>query len=77
MEIASVKKFEKPEAGSDLELRSCPFCGGTEVVYAMYNRLALGERWAAICMDCMAEIDPGWAQTKSAVQALWNRRDGK
>ena len=27
-----------------------------------------------LCMNCMAQIDPGWAQSWGAVQELWNRR---
>lgn len=63
----------KPDAGSTLELSPCPFCGGTEIVYFRYRHLA-GDRFGVLCCDCMGNIDPGWAQQKSIVQAMWNRR---
>lgn len=68
-----VIEFCKPESGSDLALQPCPFCGNDEIVYARYQHAA-GERWMALCTGCMASIDPGYAQTKDAVQTLWNRR---
>lgn len=63
----------KPTKGSGLELTPCPFCGSTEVVYMSYNHAA-GKRWAAVCMGCIAMVDPGWAQQRHQVQDLWNRR---
>lgn len=62
-----------PKKGTDIELASCPFCGSDEIVYMKYNHAA-GERWAVVCMGCMASIDPGWAQQKHQVQDLWNKR---
>lgn len=73
MKMEDVIDVYKPEEGSDLKLLPCPFCGGNEIVYMKYNYSA-GERWAAVCMGCMAAVDPGWAQQKHQVQDLWNRR---
>lgn len=73
MSMIDAKEIYKPKKGSDLYLLPCPFCGCEEVVYMKYDH-ATGERWAAVCMDCMAEIDPGWAQEKYAVRDMWNRR---
>ena len=63
----------KPEKGSCLELKPCPFCGSDEIVYAKYNHAA-GERWRVFCTHCMAGVDPGYAQTEHCVQKMWNRR---
>ena len=74
MDIATVVKFEKCDNEGDLKLLPCPFCNNEEsVVYAQYKHTA-GLRWAVLCMNCMAEIDPGWAQSKHAVRAIWNKR---
>lgn len=63
----------KPEKGTAFELKPCPFCGSEEVYYVKYNHAA-GERWAVCCINCMAEIVPGYAQDKHCVQEMWNRR---
>ncbi|NMB69831.1 restriction alleviation protein, Lar family [candidate division WWE3 bacterium] len=63
----------QPKEDEDLKLLPCPFCGSHDIVYMKYNHAA-GERWAVVCMGCMADIDPGWAQQKHQVQDLWNRR---
>ena len=34
-----VIEFYKPESGSDLALRPCPFCGNDEIVYARYQHV--------------------------------------
>ena len=73
MNMIVEKEICKTKKGSDLHLLPCPFCGCEEVVYMKYDHVA-GERWAAVCMGCMAEIDPGWAQEKYAVRDMWNRR---
>lgn len=57
----------------DLLLSPCPFCGGRDVAYEEYAT-PVGPRWRVVCFDCMAGIDPGWAQARSAVQSMWNRR---
>lgn len=74
MNMAESIDIYKPLKGSDLELHKCPFCGSEEVVYMKYDH-ASGERWAVVCMGCIATVDPGWAQQKHQVQPLWNRRD--
>lgn len=73
MNLSKIKGIWKPESGSDLELLPCPFCGGTEVAYFRYKHLA-GDRYGVLCCDCMASIDPGWAQQKSTVHTRWNHR---
>ena len=73
MNIEDMKDVYQPKPGSDLTLLPCPFCGSDEIVYMKYDHAA-GERWAAVCMGCMASVDPGWAQQKHQVQDLWNRR---
>lgn len=75
MNFSKIKGIYKPRPGSDLDLLPCPFCGGTEVAYFRYKHLA-GDRYGVLCCDCMATIDPGWAQEKSTVQARWNHRAG-
>lgn len=73
MNLAESTDIYKPKKESDLALSPCPFCGCEEVVYMKYNHAA-GERWAVVCMGCIAEINPGWAQQKHHVQPIWNRR---
>lgn len=57
----------------DDDLLPCPFCGSHEIAYAKYEHTC-GLRWAVLCMGCMAQIDPGWAQRWGTVQKLWNTR---
>ena len=54
-------------------LDPCPFCGSDEIVYWSYPHLS-GPRWKVLCTNCMAGIDPGWAQSKEPLTELWNRR---
>lgn len=56
-----------------LALKPCPFCGGTEIVYERYLHQA-GERYRVWCTNCLAGIDPGYAQEPGTVQRMWNRR---
>lgn len=69
-----IKQLPKKE--NDDALFPCPFCGSDNVTYATYQH-ECGRRWVVLCMNCMAEIDPGWAQSWEAVQQLWNRRSGE
>lgn len=39
----------------------------------MYGHGA-GERWRCWCTNCLASIDPGWAQDRHTVRDMWNRR---
>lgn len=55
------------------EVKPCPFCGGKEIVIDKYQR-EVGERFRIFCTDCMAMIDPGWAQQKYTVMEMWNKR---
>ena len=41
---------------------------------SMQNKKPRWESLGVFCPDCMAGIDPGWAQTRSVVCGLWNRR---
>ena len=64
----------KPTKGNtDTRLEKCPFCGSEEIVYEKYQTKA-GERWRCWCSGCIACIDPGYAQDRWTVQAMWNRR---
>lgn len=60
----------------DFKLKPCPFCASEEVVYVRYDT-TLGDRFAVMCCNCMATIDPGWVIQKSIVMEMWNRRDMK
>lgn len=71
-----IVEFYKPESGSYLALDPCPFCGCEEIVYAKYV-CESGERWEVLCMGCMARINPGYAQDKTQVKGMWNRRSIK
>ena len=61
------------EGVGDLTLLPCPFCGNTAVVYERYEHIA-GSRWRVCCWGCGATIDPGYAQQRCDVAALWNHR---
>lgn len=63
----------KPEAGDNLDLKPCPFCGSEEIMYIQYNHIA-GKRWRVQCAHCVAGIDPGYAQIRHVVRDMWNRR---
>lgn len=53
-------------------LKPCRICGNTEIVYEKYQHGA-GPRWRCWCTKCLACIDPGWAQSQSAVRDIWNQ----
>lgn len=69
--MQDIIRFEKP--AGDLALNPCPFCGCSGALYAEY-KTKVGNRWMVLCPDCMASIDPGYAQQRSTVQTMWNRR---
>lgn len=75
MDLSKTEEIYKPPSGSYLSLLPCPFCGETEIVYIRY-KCSAGDRFGALCCGCMASIDPGYAQQKTVVQAMWNRRAG-
>ena len=66
-------RFLRPDDRN--ELAPCPFCGNTEIIYEQYERTC-GPRWRVVCCGCMAMIDPGYAQNRYQVAALWNKRQG-
>lgn len=55
------------------EVKSCPFCGSKEIVIGKYEHRS-GERFRIFCTECMAMIDPGYAQNKYTVFEMWNKR---
>lgn len=55
------------------EMKPCPFCGGKNIFVDGYDHAA-GKRWRAICLDCMATVDPGTMQQKYRAIEEWNRR---
>lgn len=66
-------KIIRPAADGFDSLDPCPFCGDTEVVYELYDH-GVGERWRCWCTNCLASIDPGWAQDRHTVRDMWNQR---
>lgn len=58
------------------EVKSCPFCGGKEIVIDKYKHNS-GERYRIFCTGCMAMIDPGYAQQEYTVIKMWNKRKVK
>lgn len=74
MGLSNAKEFRPVSSAPEyLKLKPCPFCGSEDVSYFNYDHAA-GERWGVVCLGCMAQIDPGWAQSMIAVQELWNKR---
>lgn len=73
--MADIEKLDLSMAGErcDDAVLPCPFCGSKNIAYGKYEHTA-GRRYAIVCMNCMAQIDPGWAQSWGAVQEMWNRR---
>lgn len=69
------KNLPKPfiPVKSHQQLLPCPFCGYDKPVYDPYDS-GVGLRWRVVCPNCMANIDPGYAQNTHVVQELWNRR---
>lgn len=57
----------------DFSLSKCPFCGSDSVFYGEYES-AVGKRFLVMCTDCMASINPGYAQDMVTVQTMWNKR---
>lgn len=56
------------------KLLPCPFCGSEDIAAYYYNH-GSGIRYAVMCQNCAATIDPGWAQHPGIVADLWNNRD--
>lgn len=73
MTMEQTLELYEPQPGSTLALKSCPFCGCTHILYEEYIHAA-GVRYRVWCRDCLAGIDPGYAQDKGTVQKMWNRR---
>lgn len=53
--------------------KPCPFCGNKEIIIDKYDHKA-GKRFRIFCTNCMAMIDPGYAQEKYTVIEMWNKR---
>ena len=64
----------KNPPNGDLHLKSCPFCGSSEIVYWEYETV-VGPRWRIFCLGCAAGVDPGYAQQKNQLTDIWNRRE--
>ena len=68
-------KTMEPPADGPLALRPCPFCGSPEVVYIEYHVTVTPDpRYAVMCSNCVATIDPGWTIFRSQVAEMWNKR---
>lgn len=52
----------------------CPFCGNDEIIAEQYEHHENQNRWKIWCTNCLATIDPGWAQQLSTVLEMWNKR---
>lgn len=64
-------RYQEPYG--DFLLSPCPFCGCRKPLYEEY-KTPVGNRWRVVCPDCVATLDPGYAQQKITVQEMWNRR---
>lgn len=69
----SIELIEPTPGHGDDALEPCPFCGSAHVFYERYSSEA-GERWRCWCAECLAGIDPGYAQGWGTVRDMWNRR---
>lgn len=65
--------IELIEPKPNTELKPCPFCGSHRIFYERYIG-SVGQRWRCWCAECLAGIDPGYAQSWGSVAKLWNRR---
>lgn len=65
----------KPKQKEKLRLFPCPFCGSKEIVY-LEKEMGGKRGWEVLCMECMAEMNPGDSGKKEEVQKMWNRRSG-
>ena len=66
-------KLVQPTGPND-RLEPCPFCGCKAITYDQYQHKS-GIRWRVWCTECLACIDPGYAQHPGVVRRMWNRRD--
>lgn len=57
---------------SELKLKPCPFCGGTDIDIRTND---YGLSWYSFCNDC--GVMCGYAMTKDDVMNAWNMRAGK
>lgn len=58
------------------DTKPCPFCGNTEVVLETYQHI-VRVRHRIFCANCLAMIDPGYAQSEHTVLNMWNERKGE
>ena len=59
---------------SDDRTKACPFCGNKRYVKVFEYEREVGVRYSVVCLDCMAELDLGYAQHPSTAIDAWNRR---
>ena len=59
---------------SDDRAKACPFCGGKDNVKVFEYEREVGVRYSVVCLDCMAELDLGYAQQPSTAINAWNKR---
>lgn len=57
------------------EVKPCPFCGNKEIVLDEYDHSTGNKRYRIFCSNCLAMIDPGYAQRASTVKEMWNKRE--
>lgn len=55
------------DMNNDIELKACPFCGGTNLYYAA------GRFYAVECADCGGKVVGTFKTTEEAAEA-WNTR---
>lgn len=53
-----------------MEIKLCPFCGGTSEVYRRGSAIL---RWYAMCSSCSASSDEDYCSPEDAADA-WNQR---
>lgn len=52
------------------EVKPCPFCGNTEIVLDEYENSTGNKRYRIFCSNCLAMIDPGYAQQANTVKEM-------
>lgn len=71
----TIKLINLKKGYGDHKALPCPFCGNDEIVAEEYEAHVFKQtRWKVWCTNCLATIDPGWAQQLSTVLEMWNKR---